>query len=215
KLTGLLTERQITAEVLDSKLRITSGSSKDAAAVRATLATGPRGVVDLVVSGLGGKPQFLPNPLQPRLDDPTVCGGSMAVLLAELGTLPSPAPAVVVVSTTGLPSAPVRDVPLLLLPLYRLLLHNPHVDKQAMEDLLFPTETPAPNHPVAIVVRASLLTDGPRKGDEAVRASGDDQNPAVGYTISREDVGAWIFGHVVENKNRAQEWGGKRVTITY
>lgn len=44
--------------------------------------------------------------------------------------------------------------------------------------------------------------------------SADAANPAVGYTISREDVGGWIFDEIV-NRNGGEKFAGKVVSITY
>jgi hypothetical protein len=222
-LTNLLTARQIPQSTLNSNLHITQGSSKDPPAVLAALTTtdptdpaAPPRPVDLIISGIGGKPVFWPNPLRPKLDDLHVCEESARVLLDAVSKLDygeRGSPVIVAISTTGLPGSPVRDVPLLMLPLYRLLLHHPHEDKKRMEGVLLP-EDPPPNHPTCVVVRASLLTDGPRQGVEKVR-SGTEEKPAVGYTISREDVGGWLAERIVENTGRREEWGGKKVTITY
>ena len=149
-------------------------------------------------------------------------------MLQALGEInkEGPGPVVVAISTTGLPTTKARDVPLLLLPLYRLMLANPHSDKEKMEELLAaaPSAYPPPPDPATTptapiiktytIVRASLLTNGSRLGAEKVRA-GTEEKPAVGYTISREDVGGWVFEQVVENGGRVEQWGGRRVTVTY
>ena len=65
----------------------------------------------------------------------------------------------------------------------------------------------------AVIVRASLLTNGPACGGDALRV-GNEQNPEVGYTVSREDVGRWIFENIVRNEDR-DRWLGEKVCLTY
>ncbi|MCJ1339795.1 hypothetical protein MMC09_005087 [Bachmanniomyces sp. S44760] len=151
-------------------------------------------------------------------------------------------PFFITMSTTGISHGP-RDVPLLFLPLYHWLLATPHQDKRIMEDLVrrassasssSPASSSAPlNHSNSnndsgpslqnilsgsVCVRASLLTNGPVLGTARIRV-GNEADPAVGYTISREDVGGWIFGELVEGKRgRGEGMGrgrGEMVSITY
>lgn len=65
-----------------------------------------------------------------------------------------------------------------------------------------------------VVVRPSLLTNGPRLGTGKVRIGEECGKPAVGYTISREDVGGWIFDEMVNGDGR-EKFAGKMVSITY
>lgn len=82
-----------------------------------------------------------------------------------------------------------------MMPLYQWVLAMPHKDKQEMEALLqAELSKPAPERAIEsfALVRPSLLTDGARLGMEKVRVGeevGNTANPAVGYTISRENVG--------------------------
>lgn len=75
------------------------------------------------------------------------------------------------------------------------------------------------------IIRPSLLTDGASaygslKSGYSGRAGGqgDRWNPvsgeAVGYTVSRADVGTFIFEEVI-NKKGESEWRDKKVTLTY
>jgi hypothetical protein len=121
-------------------------------------------------------------------------------------------PRIAAVSSTGL-SDFARDVPLLFVPLYHVLLKSPHKDKRAMEGALVASDEDW------TVVRASLLTDGPESAKMPVRVGMEDprakfvESKAIGYTISRQDVGKWIFENVIEATS--QEWVGKVATITY
>ena len=63
-----------------------------------------------------------------------------------------------------------------------------------------------------VTVRPSLLTSGP--GERYPVKVGTEPKPAIGYTISRDDVGKWIFDEIVNNKQR-DHWLGEKVTLTY
>ena len=151
----------------------------------------------------------------------TICGIASSNILSALALLqPSPKPLVLVLSTTGVSSGP-RDVPLAFYPFYKTLLINPHKDKIAMEKTL--TDAIANAHSPEtetetwirgfVIVRASLLTNGPALGKAKVRV-GSEAKPAVGYTISREDVGQWVFENVIWDESRDQ-WAGEKVSLTY
>lgn len=62
-----------------------------------------------------------------------------------------------------------------------------------------------------VMVRPTLLTNGAALGEGKVRA-GMDGAPAVGYTISRDDVGKWIFENFVKE---GKAWVGQKVSLTY
>lgn len=64
-----------------------------------------------------------------------------------------------------------------------------------------------------VIVRPSALTNGKAtKGIEKVRV-GTEEKPAVGYLISREEVGLWIFEELV--KGVGGRFVGQKVTITH
>lgn len=148
----------------------------------------------------------------------SICTEAASTIVAALKDLkPAQKPTVAVVSTTGLTKGP-RDVPLLLFPLYKVILYNPHIDKTGMERVL-ETEAKAATSGKSdscirgfVAVRASALTNGPG-GITPVRV-GTEPKPAVGYTISREDVGKWIFEEIVDSEQR-DRWLGEKVTVTY
>lgn len=75
------------------------------------------------------------------------------------------------------------------------------------------------------IVRPSLLTDGASSYDvlragysERPAGEGDRWNTqtgeAVGYTVSRSDVGAFIFEEIIKKQGQG-EWTDKKVTLTY
>ncbi|KAK1826998.1 hypothetical protein QBC39DRAFT_362981 [Podospora conica] len=171
-------------------------------------------LVDTIVFALGGAFDWK----KFDNDQPTLCQDAMKALLAALthvraaspALAAAPPPRIVAVSTTGIPDSGVRDVPRLLAPLYHVLLKEPHKDKKAMEGALKGSQTRW------TIARASLLTDG--NEGRKVRVGVEDpvkgtlESSAVGYTISREDVGKWIFENVVQGGDR---FVGKAVTLTY
>ena len=147
-------------------------------------------------------------------EDPHVCERGISALLQALSQLRAVGAVgrsrICAVSTTGITDK--RDVPLLMWPFYHYVLGVPHQDKAAMEAALR-----AAGEEVTIV-RPSLLTDGEKTGAETVIrvgvddfGSGERESEAVGYTISRADVGAWMW----ENVLRERRYGGKAVSITY
>lgn len=174
----------------------------------------PTQLVDAICFSIGSVMDFT----RLSTEDPHVCERGVTALLQALSNLRSAGdgkaaqgrPRICVISTTGI--AAVRDVPLLMWPLYHFLLGVPHKDKAIMEEML---RTKGKQEEVT-VVRPSLLTDGART-DETIRVgvedllTGERESEAVGYTISREDVGAWIWEHVLKDRRHA----GKAVAITY
>ncbi|MCJ1249459.1 hypothetical protein MMC30_006683 [Trapelia coarctata] len=228
KLQKLLRERGVSDNTVSTHLTIIEGNVKDPAAVTETetVQREPGHPVDIIISGVGGTPTFTPNPLRPGLDDPTICQDATATLLSALRLLSSLArPLLVVISSTGISDAG-RDFPLVMVPLYHWMLAVPHKDKKEMERMLVREMAHSgPEQPVIrgyIAVRPSLLTDGPRLSVEKIRVGTEDGNgagaaaPAVGYTISRADVGGWIFDKVIcEREGEREQWVGKMVSITY
>ncbi|KAI9843942.1 MAG: hypothetical protein M1837_005983 [Sclerophora amabilis] len=217
KLENLLAENKVPAsKISQDHLTIIEGNAKDPAAVSRVLQLT---TVDIIVSGIGGAPTFS-NPLKPGLEDPTICEDATSTILSALRDQP-PArkPLFIVISTTGV-SELARDVPLLMLPLYHWILPVAHKDKANMECLLV-SEAAKPADQACIrgfvAVRPSMLTNGPRLlGTETTVRAGTDANPAVGYTISRADVGAWIFEELIrERADGGEKWVGEKVSITY
>ena len=98
------------------------------------------------------------------------------------------------------------------------MLAIPHADKGKMEALF--RNNMAESDPSKrllrniIGVRPTLLTGGESASDgiglDKIRV-GKEQNPALGYTVRRADVGHWIFENVI--KNGGQGWAGEMVTL--
>jgi hypothetical protein len=211
-----LLEKLTPAEQTASNLRIEEGNAHDPAAVARCLVhpspSTPNNLVDVVVFSIGSAFSLS----KWVIEDPDVCRKGMQTLLNTLADCRKKGmvgrPRVVAVSSTGLSDFS-RDVPLLCVPLYHVLLKSPHEDKRAMEAALVASEEDW------TVARASLLTDGPESTKKPVREGMEDprarvvESKAIGYTISREDVGKWIFENIIEASNG--QWVGKIATITY
>jgi len=144
----------------------------------------------------------------------TLCGSAATSILSALVSLrPAEKPLLLVISTTGITAGP-RDVPLLYAPLYHGLLVKPHKDKREMERLVAEqTASGRKSESISgwVIVRPTLLTNGAALGERKVRAGGGGA-PAVGYTISRDDVGKWIFESFVKE---GKAWVGQKVSLTY
>jgi nucleoside-diphosphate-sugar epimerase len=172
----------------------------------------PASLVDAIVFTIGGAFSFS----SMGNDQPHVCEDGMKALVAALGDARSKLgatgnPAIIAVSTTGM-SEHGRDYPASLWPIYGIMLKQPHKDKTAMETLMVGSGAPF------TIVRASLLTDGV-ESNKPIRVGVEDpkehklESKEVGYTISREDVGKWIFDNLIATDGRM--WKDKVVSITY
>lgn len=103
-----------------------------------------------------------------------------------------------------------RDIPLLQVPLYKVLLATPHKDKTIMEDSLVASGEDF------TLVRCGWFLNGekhrpirvgiedPKKGVEVLE---------IGYTISREDAGRWFAENLVISKD--PKYLNKTATIVY
>ena len=159
-------------------------------------------------------------------NDESICEDATNTILHALSELevekkysfPVGGPQMVLLSTTGI-SEKCRDIPLAIIPLYRWMLHVPHEDKKKMEKLMHHGEGKARNW---VLIRPSFLVDGESKGMEKIRISTETpgaslkeqekESVAIGYKISREDLGLWIFEECV-NAN-GSKWKGEMVTLT-
>lgn len=195
-------------------LRIEQGNVVDQDALARCLVRpdSPASLVDAVVFTIGGAFSFS----NMGNDQPHVCEDGMKALVAALSQARSTAgatgsPTIIAVSTTGM-SAHGRDYPASLWPIYGLMLKQPHRDKTAMEALMVASGEPF------TIVRASLLTDGD-ESNKPIRVGVEDpkarklESKEVGYIISREDVGKWIFDSLLAGDGR--KWKDKVVSITY
>ncbi|KAL1709156.1 hypothetical protein EV121DRAFT_276545 [Schizophyllum commune] len=153
----------------------------------------------------------------------------------------APQPRIVVVSSIGLTKRSHSSLPLIFKPLYAHALAMPHRDKLGVERVLAhcaglpwdaSEEEPADDIVGAgwrerqglpgpgelkqvLIVRPALLTDGECKADkkkegrEPYRA---EEKELGGYTVSRKDVGHFIFKAVTSDWNK---YGGKIINVGY
>ncbi|KAL8739122.1 MAG: hypothetical protein Q9181_000151 [Wetmoreana brouardii] len=230
KLVDMLKKRMLSQALLDEKLVIIQGNAKDPDAAGKVLIDDNGQVVDSIVFGIGqsnqglagGRPKFTPNPLKPTLDDPHVCQDSIASINRALqGIVTSNQdarmPLLVAVSTTGLSES--RDIPLAMIPLYYWMLGVPHADKKVLEDRIVEAKEKNLIRDF-VIVRASLLVNGQTNGRKEIKVGWEGKAPgqlgngaAVGYTITREDVGFFVFDSIIA-KNGA-DLTGKKVSITH
>lgn len=207
------------------------------------------------LSSISSSPGHSPNQPDSGTPSPPIVTSAAAAAVATKRAASIKKPLMVVVSTTGI-SSHGRDIPLLMLPLYHWMLPVPHADKRQMEKLLLDATTKNPaTAPISgfVVVRPSLLTDGPLLGLSKMRVGWEVENgsgggggggsgkneagasastgggstgnereekgrPAIGYTISRADVGNWITQEIIEAESpevACRKWAGKMVTLTY
>lgn len=237
KLTSQLLSQGLEKERLDAQLRIIQGDATDSQAVKKTILlsqstdsfASTTTVVRKIICGIGGRPSFRMKlffiPIL-SLDNPRITEESTRALLTALQEIRAESdlsegegsahtkPVLTAISSTGVTSNGHRnDVPVLLRPLYHILFAKPHADKLRMEELLQQGESKSLLKP--IIIKPSLLTgDGSIKNGTSPAALrvGTEKDPAVGYFVSRADVGKWIFEEVV--KKDGDQWIGKKVSLT-
>ncbi|KAF9874352.1 fungal specific transcription factor domain-containing protein [Colletotrichum karsti] len=197
------------------ELHVVQGNAHDAEAIAKCLVLPHDATrfVDVVVSTIGAWFEMS----KMNLEDAHVCEKGMAVLLDTIKKLRAEKnvtgnPRIIGQSSTGI-SKFGRDTPLVIYPLYKGLLHTPHEDKRALEELLFNCDEDW------TVLRASFLTNGPEVQGYAIKVGVEDpvdgvEELAIGYTISREDVGKWMFENIL-NKDGKDRYVRKVATITY
>ena len=199
----MLLAKGISHQTIDSKLHITKGDGRDTAAIKTTLVLNGK-PVSRIVSGIGMVPGWYM--------DTTICQDFVRHILAALGELawpPAQRPFLTVISTTGI-SKGRRDVPLMVSPLYHVLLAAPHKDKSVMEELVIKAGEKGDKISGWCIVRSSFLFDGKAGGKVRV---GSEEDPAVGYKINRDEIGKWIFDETVQGD--AMRWSGAKPTLTY
>ncbi|KAJ6784034.1 hypothetical protein PWT90_00321 [Aphanocladium album] len=150
------------------------------------------------------------------VDDPDVCKKATETVLAALKTLRDEKgctgrPLYTVISTTGI-SRFGRDVPWGMLPMYKWMLHQPHADKEVMEKQLVESGERV------VMVRPSFLKDVAQP-EKKIRVGVEDPTKGVevkeiGYFISRDDVGRWVYENLLEDPDKCQ-YEGKAVSISW
>ena len=196
-----------------ANLRLEQGNALDADTLARCLVNpaSPGALVDIVCSSLGSTFSLK----KFGNDNPDLCGDAMKVLVDVLADVRSRGvaqgqPRVIALSSTGL-STLQRDIPLAMVPLYHVMLKQAHEDKRTMENHLIRSGEDF------TIIRGSLYSDGP-ESKKPLRAGMEDpiagklESKAIGYIISREDVGKWIFENVIQPADLT--WSRKVASIT-
>lgn len=224
KLTDMLLAQGISQTALDCQLTIVKGDIASIPAIKSVLLSKDHTLASQIISGVGGAPIMQWSfPLPVTVDNPEICATTtknivqaLREIYAEQPASASLKPSILVISSTGLSDVR-EDVPFGFRFLYHVVLKVPHKDKKVMENLVAENSTSIEGvFCGGVVVRPSLLT-----GDQNVNRGkgllkvkiGNEDKPAIGYTIHRADVGAWIFEHVI--KTGGEEWFGQRLTLTH
>ncbi|PVI01275.1 hypothetical protein DM02DRAFT_613788 [Periconia macrospinosa] len=224
-------KHSVPASTISSNLTTVRGNIYDIESIKSTLISpnNPNHLVDTIVSGMGGKePRFQLSLINPMtIEDPHICETSMASIFSAIDALAEKGvhtavngtkPLLVSVSTISLDQK--RDLPYLYYILEFWLLRVMRDDKLKTELLI---KADGGKHiRNFVLMRPSLLTDQPRgvdklqvgwvwgiKKDEAGRPK--EPGPKIGYAVARDDLGAWIYDHVIKEGG----WEGKCVSLVY
>lgn len=197
-----------------ANLIIKQGNAHSVGDVSACLTkpSSPSELVDIIHFSIGGVLDLKTM----TIADPDVCKNGIKAVLDALKDLRASGaatgrPALLVISTTGI-SKFGRDVPIAFLPMYHYMLKMPHADKKVMEDVV------AASGERFTLVRPSFLTDGEQTNNK-IRVGVEDlskgwEKKAIGYTISRGDVGKWMYEQLYLKADE-NVYEGKAVTISY
>ncbi|KAG0082027.1 hypothetical protein BGZ90_001043 [Linnemannia elongata] len=210
-----------------AQLTIFKGEIADIYAIKDTLTnpdatTGTVTLASQIISGVGGTPQMQMTLRRPvTIDNPELCATATKNIIKALQEIykaqPSTAlhkPSITVISTTGVSDVK-EDVPFAFRILYHVVLADPHNDKKEMERLI--TENAGRRRSIPRFGHCSTLyLDGNQavkggQGWEKLRV-GRENEPAVGYTVHRADVGQWIVEQVV--KTGGEVLFEERITLT-
>ncbi|MCJ1439285.1 hypothetical protein MMC27_008677 [Xylographa pallens] len=203
----MLLEKGVSQELINSNLQIIKGDIRDASTIKPALMLNGR-IVNIIVSGLGSTPS-----LTAKVDW-NICRDGVPNIIDAVASLnPTTPPFLAVISTTGITKGP-RDVPLAFIPFYHVALASPHEDKRLMEGAVLKAASKLNNEQTLIsgytIIRPSFLVDW--KEGTKLRV-GTEEKPILGYTISRQSVGRWIYEDVIAEGG--SKWSGKTVTLTY
>ncbi|KAK3946702.1 hypothetical protein QBC32DRAFT_319716 [Pseudoneurospora amorphoporcata] len=227
-------------ELASPSLRIIQGNAHSTSDIVPVLThpSDPTTLVDIIITGIGAKPDMK----KLTVDDPHVCEKGARALMEALGQVQSTTsgsgsasgtgtetsierrqkkPYIIAISAAGA-STLHREYPLALYPVHALLLKAAIKDKRAMERVLVENND---QNEKWTVIRPSMLTDKPEIGLDKVRVAVEDlvnnklegEKKVVGYTISREDVGKWIFERlvVVGDEGERRKYLGRAVVLSY
>ena len=228
---NLETTLKVPASAIDTYLTIIPGDGKNEVAVSTTLRNplDQTKLVDTILFGIGTVPKYRASLTAPiTMADKTVCEDCTRTIFASLSSLAAQGiestaagtkPLYITVSTTGI-SNKQRDVPAALWPLYHWTLAVPHDDKKKMEALVLANRGRYLRD--CVIVRPTLLMNGAPKGLDKIRVGWEwaaqesersglkEPGPALGYSISRSDVGLFIYRRVMVEGG----WEGRCVSLT-
>ena len=186
-------------------------------------------LVDTIYTGIGAYPRLQFSLTLPFiLTDPTICEDGMAALLSALENLATRGikntreglkPLLIAVSATAGKNL-WKSIPWILVPLYYYLLRQPQADKFNMEKLMIADQRTHVRD--FVIIRPAILTHGEERGIGSMRAGWEwvpdgrerkekEDGPAVGWSISRKDAGAWVFKKVIVEGG----WEGMCVSLCY
>ncbi|GJJ76076.1 hypothetical protein EMPS_08435 [Entomortierella parvispora] len=221
KLTNMLLEQGLSQAVIDSQLTIIKGDIANIAAIKAVLTKNTFGtdhvqVASQIISGVGGTPVLNKSVTKPvTIDNPEICAQATRNIVQALTEIKAhDRPSITVISTTGVSDVK-EDVPFWFRFLYHYMLADPHVDKKEMERIVTENSSSTGVFRGSVIIRPSLLVSDQNikkgKGWKKLRV-GTEENPAIGYTVGRQDVGEWIFEQVI--KTGGESHFGQRITLT-
>ena len=221
KLTDMLLAQGISQAVINSQLTIVKGDIADISAIKAVLTKNTIGashvqVASQILSGVGGAPVLNKSITKPvTIDNPEICAQATRNIVQALTEIHAQdKPSITVISTTGVSDVK-EDVPFWFRFLYHIILADPHKDKKEMEKIVTENTSSTGVFRGSVIIRPSLLVADQNvktgKGWKELRV-GTEENPAVGYTVGRQDVGEWIFEQVI--KTGGESRSGQRVTLT-
>jgi hypothetical protein len=227
KLTDMLLAQGLDQSIIDSRLTIVKGDISDIAAIKSVLTNNTTDTIaSQIISGIGGTPQMQMSFTRPvTIDNPEICATATKNIVQALqeiyashpsSTTQHKKPSITVISTTGVSDIK-EDVPFGFQTLYHVVLADPHKDKKKMERLVTENTGAGGVFSGALIIRPSLLM-----GDQNVKGGqgweklrvGREEEPAVGYTVHRADVGEWIFEKAVRATDGGESLFGQKVTLT-
>ncbi|KAI1311606.1 hypothetical protein EDD11_003346 [Mortierella claussenii] len=230
KLIDMLHAQGVAQSVIEAQLIVIKGDIADIAAIKKVILSNKDNHVTIasqIISGIGGTPQLQWSLKRPvTIDNPEICATvannimqALQEIYAEHSLLTLQKPSITVISTTGVSDIQ-EDVPFGFRFLYHVALADPHKDKKEMERLVTAnvaqSDESSRMFSGAIVIRPSLLT-----GDQNVKSGqgwkklkvGQEEKPAIGYTVHRADVGQWIFEQIIKSGDD-ERWFGQKITLT-
>lgn len=227
RLTDMLLAQGLDQSTIDSRLTIVKGDISDIVAIKSVLTNNTSDTIaSQIISGIGGTPQMQMSLTRPvTIDNPEICATTtknIVQVLQEIyashpaSTIHYKKPSITVISTTGVSNVK-EDVPFGFQTLYHVVLADPHKDKKEMERLVTENTGAGGAFSGALIIRPSLLM-----GDQNVKGGqgwgklrvGREDEPAVGYTVHRADVGEWVFEKAVRAADGGENLFGQKVTLT-